>query len=161
MLGSDETIIPPDELLKNDPGKAAPDEVPAMPEAGAPDASNFWDNLPSPDKLGPDWKDTTNPKNQTGNYRQFENSKTGDKIEFDKGQPGKPGWRGQDHYHRFNPKSTGDNDKYLDSKGNPVPKGSEASHLPVKPQPSLLNKIFNFLFGPLPKPARPAIPEET
>ncbi|CAN5521337.1 hypothetical protein BH10BAC1_BH10BAC1_21080 [soil metagenome] len=51
-------------------------------------------------------------------------------IEHDKEKPGAPGHDGHDHYHRQNPNSTkGNNDKYLDANGNPVPKGSERSHL--------------------------------
>ena len=50
-------------------------------------------------------------------------------MEYDKGKPGELGHKGHDHYHRPNPNSTGDKDKYLDGKGNPVPKGSDASHL--------------------------------
>ena len=37
--------------------------------------------------------------------------------------------KAHDHYHRPNPNSTGKHDKYLDQYGNPVPKGSDESHL--------------------------------
>ena len=64
------------------------------------------------------------------NRRRFRNPETGETIEFDTGQPGKPGWRGRDHYHRPNPNATGDSDRYLDRYGNPVPKNSQPSHIP-------------------------------
>jgi hypothetical protein len=50
-------------------------------------------------------------------------------LRFDKGKEGKPGHEGKDHYHRENPDATGKGDAYLDKFGNPVPRGSDASHL--------------------------------
>jgi RHS repeat-associated protein len=82
----------------------------------------------TPDGLGEEWEETTSPKNQTGNYRQFKNKETGEKIQFDKGKPGQTGWEGKDHWHRFNPSSKNNRDLYLDKNGNPVRKGSDASH---------------------------------
>lgn len=64
------------------------------------------------------------------NRRRFRNPETGEVLEFDKAQPGKPGWRGKDHYHRPNPGKTGDGDAYLDRNGNPVRDGSGPSHIP-------------------------------
>lgn len=62
-----------------------------------------------------------------------ENTKTGEKIRYDKGKPGKPGHEGNDHYHRYNPNAPkghrGRQVRYLDKDGNPVPEHSEASHL--------------------------------
>ena len=54
---------------------------------------------------------------------------TGEIVHHDKGKPGATGHEAHDHYHRPNPDSTGNRDKYLDAQGNPVPKGSEPSHL--------------------------------
>jgi RHS repeat-associated protein len=76
----------------------------------------------------PDWRETTHPENRSGS-RDFENKKTGEKIRYDKGKPGKPGHEGRDHHHRYNPNSKGDNDKYLDKDGKPCGKGSDESHL--------------------------------
>ena len=62
-------------------------------------------------------------------HRTYENPNTGDQIRFDEGEAGRSGHAGKDHYHRYNPNSTGKNDRYLDRHGNPVPDGSKASHL--------------------------------
>lgn len=67
---------------------------------------------------------------QAPNRRRFRNPETGEELEFDQGQPGSPGWRGRDHYHRPNPNATGKGDAYLDGNGNPVPRGSGRSHIP-------------------------------
>ena len=40
-----------------------------------------------------------------------------------------PDIRAEDHWHRYNPDSTGDIDRYLDAKGNSVPNGHSDSHL--------------------------------
>ncbi len=92
-----------------------------------------WENNPpaSPEDLGEEWEETTSDKNKTGNHREFTNKNTGEKIRFDKGKPGKPGNEGNDHWHRENPNKTGKSDRYLDSKGNPVPKGSPESHINI------------------------------
>jgi hypothetical protein len=50
-------------------------------------------------------------------------------VEFHKGKPGKPGWEGKDHWHRFNPNKTGKGDAMLDKNGNPVQKNSKPSHI--------------------------------
>ena len=67
----------------------------------APDAPPSWDkNKPLPDdpsKLGPDWK--KNPNHKDPNGEEYVNDKTGEKIEWNKGQPGEPGNRGKDHWH--------------------------------------------------------------
>jgi hypothetical protein len=89
-------------------------------------------NLPKdPDELLKNgWKETTDPRMaKNSNSREFVNEKTGQKLRFDKGQPGANGYAGQDHYHAYNPNSTGNKDLYLDSGGNAVSKGSSASHL--------------------------------
>jgi hypothetical protein len=65
----------------------------------------------------------------TAAHRTFENPETGDVLRYDEGNSEQPGYSGQGHYHRLNPDSTGNTDKYLDESGNPVPKGSRPSHL--------------------------------
>ncbi len=89
-----------------------------------------YKNLPkNPDDLVKNgWKDITDERNQSQS-RDFYNPKTNDKVRFDKGQKGKSGFRGKDHYHWHNPKSKGKNDYYLDKNGNPVPKQHKNSHL--------------------------------
>ena len=89
-------------------------------------------NLPKdPQKLIKDgWKETT-PKSMKDNSssRQFTDKESDLKIRFDKGKEGADGYKGKDHYHIHNPKSTGKGDYYLDKEGNPVPKNSKASHI--------------------------------
>ena len=77
----------------------------------------------------PNLEDVTHEEaRKTENYK-FEDKRTGEVLEYDKGKPGKPGHGANNHYHRPNPNTTGKRDYYLDAKGNPVPKGSELSHL--------------------------------
>ncbi len=62
--------------------------------------------------------------------RRFRDPETGEELIFDEGRPGQPGWEGRDHYHRPNPNAPGKKkDFYLDKNGNPVNKGSGASHI--------------------------------
>lgn len=81
----------------------------------------------------PDWKETTHPGEAKSGSRVFENTKSGEKVRYDKGKPGRPGHKAHDHYHRYNPKASkgrsGDQVRHLDSEGNPVPDGSDKSHL--------------------------------
>ena len=77
----------------------------------------------------PNLEDITHPKAvKTGNYR-FRQKKTGEELLFDKGDPSKSGHQAHDHYHRTNPNKYDKNHKRLDENGNPVRKGSDASHL--------------------------------
>ena len=87
-----------------------------------------------PNKLGNEWKDTTNPKaKENGSNRtSYTNTNNGMKIEFDKGVKGANGFKGKDHYHIKNPSSTGKSDYYLDINGNPCPKNSTKSHIVIK-----------------------------
>ncbi len=75
------------------------------------------------------WEDISHPRAKKNGHYKFRNRKTGEIIEFDKGKAGKNGHQGHDHYHRPNPNKTGESDWYLDGNGNPVPDGSENSHL--------------------------------
>ncbi len=85
----------------------------------------------SPDELLDDlnWEETSHPEAKEHGHRTFENTKTGEKIRYDEAKSGTTGHKAQDHWHRHNPDSKGDIDKYLDAKGNPVPDGHPDSHL--------------------------------
>ena len=62
--------------------------------------------------------------------REFYHKKTKLRIRFDLGEEGKPGFKGKDHYHVYNPNmSKGKKDRYLDKDGNPVAKDSNPSHI--------------------------------
>ena len=76
------------------------------------------------------WKDVT-PEGMAKNTasREFLDPSTGMKVRFEPGKPGAKGFEGQDHYHVYNPNSTGKGDYYLDINGDPVPKGSKGSHI--------------------------------
>jgi hypothetical protein len=66
------------------------------------------------------------------NYHSIELSdpETGNKVRFDSGQPGEPGWEGKDHYHVHNPDATSKKvGAYLDINGNPVNRGAASSHI--------------------------------
>ena len=89
------------------------------------------ENLPvNPDDLAkkPEWKETTHPGERKSGKRTFANSETGEKIQYHKGDPCKPGHRGRDHYHRLVPNEIGEYD-FVDGKGNIVIEHSELSHL--------------------------------
>ncbi len=66
------------------------------------------------DLLAQGWKETTHPEAAKMGHRTFEDPKAGGVVRFDKGRVGETGFEGQDHYHRMNPNSTGNRDKYLD-----------------------------------------------
>lgn len=89
-------------------------------------------NMPkSPNKLVKNgWKDVT-PDGMAKNTssREYLDPNTGMKVRFEPGKPGSKGFEGKDHYHVYNPKSTGKDDYYLDIDANPVPKGSKLSHI--------------------------------
>jgi hypothetical protein len=82
------------------------------------------------DLLAQGWKETSHPGEAVSGRRVFVDPGTGQTVEFDKGRPGQPGWRGRDHYHIRNLDAAGKGDKYLDRDGRPVPDGSKQSHLP-------------------------------
>ncbi len=87
------------------------------------------DSLPINPENDKNWEDVSNKKAQAKGHSTYKNKETGGIIEYDKGQPGKPGHKGHDHYHRPNPNKSGKDDWYLDAKKNPVADSSEASHL--------------------------------
>ncbi len=74
-----------------------------------------------------EWENVTNPRSKTReDYRNKGNCLL---ISFDPGQEGKPGFGGKDHYHIHNPDSSDKKNPYLDKNGDPVSKGSKASHI--------------------------------
>ena len=85
----------------------------------------------NPDDLlkRPGWKETTHPDAGKKGHRTFQNERTGEKVRHDVAKPGESGHKAHDHYHRENPKSMGNHDKYLDGKGNPVRDNSDPSHI--------------------------------
>ncbi|AET58467.1 hypothetical protein HPL003_08520 [Paenibacillus terrae HPL-003] len=99
---------------------------------GTGQAKYSTNNLPKDPKelINNGWKDTT-PEGMMKNTssREYIDPATGMKIRFDPEKPGANGFEGKDHYHIHNPNSTGKNDYYLDVSGNPVAKGSKASHI--------------------------------
>lgn len=80
------------------------------------------------DLLKRGYKETTHPEAAKRGHRTFENS-DGDKVRFDQGKPGKNGFEGRGHYHRYNPDATSKRNQYLDKNGNPCARGCDASHL--------------------------------
>jgi RHS repeat-associated protein len=96
-------------------------------DGAQPDANDLPEN---PDELlDRGYQETSHPNAAKAGHRTFENPETGDVVRHDKGKEGRPGHEGNDHYHRYNPNRTGQKDQYLDQNGNPVPRGSEPSHL--------------------------------
>lgn len=84
----------------------------------------------SPDELlNKGYIETSDPRAAAAGRRTFENPRTGDRLDFDKAEPGAEGFRGRDHYHQSNRSATSKVDQYLDKNGNPVPRGSRAAHL--------------------------------
>lgn len=64
--------------------------------------------------------------------REFLDPKTGLKIRFDQGVEGATGFEAVDHYHIYNSNYTNKKlDYYYDLNGNPVGKGSNASHIVI------------------------------
>ena len=75
------------------------------------------------------WEDIGHPKAKVNGRHKFRNKNTGEIVEYDEAKPNEFGHKGHSHYHRPNPKKTGDHNKYLDEKRNPVGKHHEKSHL--------------------------------
>ncbi len=100
----------------------------------AADFSKIISELPlNPDdlvKMG--WEDITDPRSLKNNPKLRHYKKNGVEIKFEKATPGASGFRGIDHYHIRNPKSTGNLDYYLDKFGNPVSRKSKQSHIVIR-----------------------------
>ncbi|MBQ7703548.1 MAG: hypothetical protein IJT40_04145 [Firmicutes bacterium] len=79
--------------------------------------------------LGNGWKDISDSNAASAGHMKIRERSTGLILGFDRATPGAPGFRGENHYHIFNPNATGNGDLYLDKFGNPVKKNSKASHI--------------------------------
>ena len=89
----------------------------------------------TPEQLLADgWEDVTNPQMAfKTTSREFYDPKSGIKLRFDKGVEGANGFEAVDHYHIYNPNYTNKKlDFYFDINGNPVGKGSKASHIIIQ-----------------------------
>ena len=126
-----EIAIPPGVIIpKTPPGIQVGQQKVEMAEN--PPAGVNWESPPAPEDLGEDWEETTSKESGKQDiHKEYTNKKTGQKINFDKGDPSKTGWKKVDHYHVRNPVSKNKGDYYLDKYGKPCSKGSEASHLEV------------------------------
>ena len=87
------------------------------------------------DLLQQGWEEISRPEAVAQGRRTFRNRETGLVVHADKGEPGKSGFRGRDHYHIENPNRTGKRDYYLDKDGRSVAKGSKPSHVPPGDKP--------------------------
>jgi RHS repeat-associated protein len=85
--------------------------------------------LPEDPFNDPNLEDISHPEAKAEGHHKFKDKRTGELIEYDEAKPGEPGHKAKAHYHRPNPNTKGDGDKYLDENKKPVPKGSKASHL--------------------------------
>ncbi len=62
-----------------------------------------WNNPPcSPENLGENWQEVTDAR-----MKEFIYKDTQIKIAFDKGRKSAPKFRGKNHWHRYNPLTTG------------------------------------------------------
>ncbi len=98
-----------------------------------PDTGVDWDNPPcSPSELNSDWVEVT-PElmKERSQRREFQHKKTKLKIAFDKGISGLPKYRGENHWHIYNPYSKSVRDYYLDKNGNPIHKNNGNSHIEI------------------------------
>ena len=88
-------------------------------------------SLPTPEELEDKSKheDISHPDDKATGHHTYKDKKTGEIIRYDEGDPDKNGHRAHGHYHRYNPKTTGKQDTYLDEEGNPVAEYSDPSHL--------------------------------
>lgn len=79
-------------------------------------------------------QDVTDPRKAANTTsRDYYDPNTGTTISFDKGVEGETGFEGVDHYHVHNPDYTNKKvDYYFDADGNPVGKGSKASHIVIE-----------------------------
>lgn len=75
------------------------------------------------------YEEDSHPKALENGPRTFENKSSGDKLRFDKGEPGKDGHKGRDHYHRYNPERTGKHNEYLDKNERSCRRNCDESHL--------------------------------
>ncbi len=79
--------------------------------------------------LSEGWEETSHPAEIASGHHVYKEPSTGLTIRYDEPIPGANGFAGKDHFHIVNPNGTGTKDKYLDANGNPVARGSKASHI--------------------------------
>lgn len=72
---------------------------------------------PDPSQLPPEWQ--IDPSHTDPNGTRMRNP-NGDYLDFHKGRPGEPGWRGKDHYH-----PNGDEEHLEPGDECPIPNGEE------------------------------------
>ena len=75
------------------------------------------------------WKEISHPQQAANGSHTYEDPNTGLRIRYDEPVAGASGVAGKDHYHILKPNAQSNKDRYLDKDGNPVPKGSKASHI--------------------------------
>jgi len=91
-------------------------------------------------------EDITHPtKRKNTPLRNYRDKYNGLEVEFHPKnlESIRDGWTKIDHYHVFNPNSTGDHDKYLDKNGIPCRDGSDESHLKPGEYRDLLRRLKN------------------
>ena len=105
-------------------------------ENGSSAASNsgyktIIQDLPNhPSGLNASWVDVTHPEQRANTLsREYLHTESNLRVRFDEGKPGANGFEGINHWHVMNPNSQGSRDLYLDVNGNPVARGSKASHI--------------------------------
>lgn len=75
------------------------------------------------------WQEISHPDASNAGHHVYKEPSTGLRIRYDVPKKGAHGFEGVDHYHILNPNATSQNDMYLDRAGNPVRRGSKASHI--------------------------------
>ena len=75
------------------------------------------------------WIDISHEHAAKAGHYTYKEESTGLQVKFDRAKAGAPGFEGKNHYHIMNPETTGDENAYLDINGNPVRRGSNASHI--------------------------------
>jgi|JI10StandDraft_1071094.scaffolds.fasta_scaffold67282_5 hypothetical protein len=92
-----------------------------------------WTNPPdSPEKLGSEWMEITDGRAKEKSLRrEFVNRNTKEKIGYDIGF-GLEKYIQENHWHRYNPDSESERDRYLDMCGEKVGKSSPKSHIKIR-----------------------------
>lgn len=86
------------------------------------------DDLPTDPLNDPNFEDITRPELEGKGHHELKDKRTGEVYRYDEGKPGRPGHEGKDHFHWIKKDPNG-KEVYLNGKGTPVEKGSDASHL--------------------------------
>lgn len=75
------------------------------------------------------WIEITHPDAANAGHHVYREPDTGLRVRYDVPKEGAHGFEGVDHYHILNPNANDQGDMYLDKNGNPVKRGSKASHI--------------------------------